>query len=946
MPLLWSLAAVAGLATPCRADESPSSGDAGADRRSENSTEEISGSEILAQGSYAERQRATLELWRRRQWTRDQVQEATRDSDPEVAQRAKWILRQWQRGALPGNTPDISRLLQQSEGQDAVEELLEAGQFNAAIVAVEEVAGTLRRESVHSTAAEALQRRFPIYVQLALQQDSLPELLRLIDLVASNKEMAVCRVQLMQLLGQRIDDENLLPASAANWSLGQRRQAAVLILAVLGRMDDALREAEASGSDDLVRVCRMLMGRWHDIVVTSVQQAGEAEDGSLEQTRHWCHALIAAERAGNVAVFDEAVAELSADRETRDSISASLSWQCLASHGQLRPALKRLNTINPNAAAQVAMAASRTNEAFEILGYPIEEIDENLSRWITEAIESQRTLQVEPQRNGRLTVETSSLLMLMRCLLMVGRDDAAWRIANSLSLSDVRVGSYSLRDSVLASLTMVTSREDWILRLAVLPGERVISTKAEAAVVETLSDTSVRTWKIMLDAIANIMPDQPFDRRVRMSYQLFAGEVPAGFDIDRDFKRLYDRLTAGGERNVRGRLVLPKQSQVNEEFADLFTRHGRVDLAAECARQLLQQGELSAALSIAQREMDGGDLNTAKSYLDFVWEQTASQSRIRREFRLGFKDVQWATKALVGQWVIARRLGDHQRAGELENQLQLTLCTPSTELRRTLARSLSEQDESILTSEAYRVLLLMTAMGSDEGTEFFYVAREYSYAVREHDLASAAVWLDLAISGTLESTTLQPIYYVILPLSTRRLMIESAVEAGDEDSARHNIKRLVELDPLDIDFAERLLPKLRSAGMNELADDAFDRLFDRGKEFVRDFPFHATTSNNLAWVAAMNERRVDEALPLVRRAVDREPDSAIYRDTLAEILFQLGRKQEALQIEQACVLDDPGQWHLHQQIEKYQAALRQDSAQDSAQDSVQESAQDSAEQTP
>jgi hypothetical protein len=39
------------------------------------------------------------------------------------------------------------------------------------------------------------------------------------------------------------------------------------------------------------------------------------------------------------------------------------------------------------------------------------------------------------------------------------------------------------------------------------------------------------------------------------------------------------------------------------------------------------------------------------------------------------------------------------------------------------------------------------------------------------------------------------------------------------------------------------------------------------------------------------------------------------------VLFQLGRKEEALQIEEGCVLDDPGQWHLHEQIEKYRAAI-------------------------
>ena len=69
-----------------------------------------------------------------------------------------------------------------------------------------------------------------------------------------------------------------------------------------------------------------------------------------------------------------------------------------------------------------------------------------------------------------------------------------------------------------------------------------------------------------------------------------------------------------------------------------------------------------------------------------------------------------------------------------------------------------------------------------------------------------------------------------------------------------------------------------------------------------------------------------DSFSLAEMAVYVEPESAIYRDTLAEILFQLGLKTEALQIEQASVLDDPGQWHLLQQIKKYREAVASEQA--------------------
>ena len=88
------------------------------------------------------------------------------------------------------------------------------------------------------------------------------------------------------------------------------------------------------------------------------------------------------------------------------------------------------------------------------------------------------------------------------------------------------------------------------------------------------------------------------------------------------------------------------------------------------------------------------------------------------------------------------------------------------------------------------------------------------------------------------------------------------------------------------------------------------------------FRTDATALNNIAWTAAMNQRRLSEALELSELAVTLEPDSVVYRDTLAEVLHLLGRNKEALAIETACLLDEPDEWHLYEQIEKYQKHLK------------------------
>ena len=166
--------------------------------------------------------------------------------------------------------------------------------------------------------------------------------------------------------------------------------------------------------------------------------------------------------------------------------------------------------------------------------------------------------------------------------------------------------------------------------------------------------------------------------------------------------------------------------------------------------------------------------------------------------------------------------------------------------------------------------------------------------------------------------------YVTLPLMIQEWRLEAAVSEKDHDTVVESLQRILELDPLDISFSEEQLPLMRMAGMKQLADTVLDQIVDAGVDHAARFSHDAMTCNNVAWVAAKNQRRLDDALDLATLAVTAEPESTTYRDTLAEILFLLGRKKEALQVEQACLLDDPGQWHLHEQIKKFTKGIKQE----------------------
>ncbi|TWT93821.1 tetratricopeptide repeat protein [Stieleria varia] len=867
--------------------------------------------ENLAKDDYASRQRATMQLWRDREHRRQEVQDASRHPDPEVAQRANWILRQWRRGAVFGSPIPIEEL----DDAFTLQRVLDAGEFRAVQAAVEESAGTVDYDQIKKQVAKLLSLRFPFYAKHAVDRDNAMQLLELVNAVCVNQELAVCRISIMQMLGVPINDDNLLPQTANAWSEAEKRISLVQIHCLLGQHDQALPIAVDADDRELKRVVRMLMGQWQELAADSKQDAENADEIN-SQVLHWAWTLVAADRSNNDSLADEACQMLAVRQPNESFQTTTIRWKALALHGRIDEALALLREIDPNDCASVALAASRPSTAMDVLGYPYSELDANLDQWLTDAIVDQVT-----SGETKISPAVDSMMTLIGVLLNIGRTTDAWMICERLNRPDLTIGmsNESMRDRLLRSL-LSTPRTDWVAKLAAVPGDRVTSFASRWWVAESLG-VDEETLRVLLDVVGSLFPTREYPDRFSMVCQLIAGELPEGFDADRDFERIYERLSdARRLQPIQGRIIR-NSVRMNQHIVDMFSAQQQFDIARRALLTMVAAGDIEAAQKLAEIELQRGNHEAAEQLFDKVW-QLATRPDVQSGISVSTEKPLAATKALVGQWILAKRAGDTEAAERLLRQLRLTLCSPSTDLRNQIAEYLRDQDESALASEVLETLVSITAFGSSEATEFYDVARNYSAAIHDTDVAKAASWFDLAVGGTLETTNYRATAYISLPLFVRRWMLESAIKDADAEAAKRHIERIELLDPLNIDFAERLLPELREASLGDLADEVFDRLMDRGLEYVKVYAQDATTLNNLAWSAAMNKRRLDEALELSQRSVYWEPDSAIYRDTLAEILFSMGRSEEALLIEQACLLDDPEDWHFHTQVEKYRAAIK------------------------
>lgn len=79
-----------------------------------------------------------------------------------------------------------------------------------------------------------------------------------------------------------------------------------------------------------------------------------------------------------------------------------------------------------------------------------------------------------------------------------------------------------------------------------------------------------------------------------------------------------------------------------------------------------------------------------------------------------------------------------------------------------------------------------------------------------------------------------------------------------------------------------------------LKGDLKDSQFHMERAYELDAKF-LVIANNLAWLLAHNENpELDRALELIKGVVERRPDDARFRDTLASVLMKLGRADEAL----------------------------------------------------
>jgi tetratricopeptide (TPR) repeat protein len=227
---------------------------------------------------------------------------------------------------------------------------------------------------------------------------------------------------------------------------------------------------------------------------------------------------------------------------------------------------------------------------------------------------------------------------------------------------------------------------------------------------------------------------------------------------------------------------------------------------------------------------------------------------------------------------------------------------------------------------------LWLSQGNQAVNPYFQLAR---LAGEEGDELATAVDLESALnhaSGLQMQRTTR--FGEVLPWSDDDAWAEvhwhylrAARAANDMTAVQLHLQKLLELDRLsqilqkDPNLATDIVPALNDIGKTEDAKKCFDAAYKNLKDIITADPTDPEAKNNLAWLCARCDQRLDEAVKLSQEAVTAAPANSAYLDTAAEAHFRAGDPAKAVQLETKALQLKPNDSFMTEQLKRFETAL-------------------------
>ncbi|MEI6084393.1 MAG: tetratricopeptide repeat protein [Verrucomicrobiota bacterium] len=121
---------------------------------------------------------------------------------------------------------------------------------------------------------------------------------------------------------------------------------------------------------------------------------------------------------------------------------------------------------------------------------------------------------------------------------------------------------------------------------------------------------------------------------------------------------------------------------------------------------------------------------------------------------------------------------------------------------------------------------------------------------------------------------------------------------------------------IGVELVPRFIQRFDKVGQKKAATDLFDCTYRQLDKLCLESPKDPERHNNVAWLCAVARRRLDDGLKHIEQALAETPNAPALLDTQAELYFQKGNKEKALELMEKAIERDPNMPYFRQQLER------------------------------
>jgi tetratricopeptide (TPR) repeat protein len=819
--------------------------------------------EQLGDGDFTVREKASRALWEAGQAAEVALAAANKSDDPEVKRRAGEILQKFKWGIYPDTPREIVGLIERYRTKEAndkaevVKELFEMGSRGCAVLVKLAAAedDNALRLQLFGQITRDAARALP--AMLAEEKfEALEELLEL-SVVEDQGDVALQNLAAFWLLRGKLDDgiTRLQAHARKHQDNNLYPQALTYLYRAKGDWAHAREAADKASRQDLVEQVLLDQRDWAELA----KLYDQTDLGNVERLgyRAAFHRL-----AGNAKGLEQALADLRKNAADKmDDLSVWLPAKALFLNGASEDALELTarKGHKVEAAFEILCAQLKFHEAFELA--------------------------------AKVTNSPELAIAQARVQYLLGEKEKA--VALFTRFGDaVKKGEHDpLRAKIIQTEHRLGLQDEALAQVASLLGRPEIEDQQDQ----------------LLDLVF------PKQGKQALVWWHFLREKNPKEDAVVALKRVGDL--------VLGKLGGPDLESLTAD-------------AAQAAQQRLGEEQEAWLLAIAETALAAGRDTIGRTYLDKAAAIPEARKALIRlgDFHAERKAWEQAVEAYAQAWKKDKKqplplflqgwaLAQSGAAVEGRKLMDLAHWLPlgDESARFELAKELTQRGHGEAARREQELLLRVSQPGSFTAGE---TQRQLALAaVAKKELLKAADLQELSTLRCLQPNTefLVNEAYVGVPHFIHRLRARALAAAGRLDEAKREADFCESLLPGNIDLAIHVVPELEKRGQKKEADDRFTHTLQLHEKLCGDYPRSAWAHNNLAWLCACCRRNLDGALEHARKAVELAPDQTGYLDTLAEVHFQRGDRDRAIEAMKKCLAKDGKNSYYRKQLKRFEA---------------------------